>query len=161
MPLKRSSILLNQSGSALLIALVMMIVLTLIGLASSFTSTFDIKLSGNKRGTTDAFYAADSGIQSALSDLENFSLARYAANNKYENALNDGAKANSNPTSAYVVLLHDTTQTGAPRGSGYGTHVDFIHFLITATGQDQLEAGIIKSNCTVEEKVVRIIPGAE
>ncbi len=161
MTLKTSSLLLNQSGTALLVALVMMIVLTLIGLASIFTSTFDIKLSGNKRGTTDAFYAAESGIQATVADLENFSLTRYGANNKYENALNDGAKTNSNPTSAYVVLVHDTTQTGAPRGSGYGTHVDFIHFLVTATGQDQLDAGMIKSNCTVQEKVVRIIPSAE
>lgn len=161
MTLKSGSLLLNQSGTALLVAMVMMIVLTLIGLGSIFTSTFDIKLSGNKRGTTDAFYAADSGIQATLSDLENFSLARYAANNRYENALNDGTKTNSNPTNAYVVILHDTTRAGPPRGSGYGTHVDFMHFLVTATGQDQLDAATIKSTCVVEEKVVRIVPSAE
>lgn len=161
MKLKRGSILLNESGTALLVALVMMIVLTLIGLASIMASTFDIKLSGNKKGTTDAFYAADSGIQATLSDLENFNLARYAANNKYVDVLNDGLKANSNPTNAYVVLLHDTTLTGAPRGSGYGTHVDFTHFLVTSSGQDQVDAGLIKSRCTIEEKVVRIIPAAE
>jgi hypothetical protein len=112
---------------------------------------------------TDAFYAADSGIQSTLANLENFSLTRYAADNRYVNALNDtsAGKSNSNPTNAYIVLVHNTTQTGAPRGSGYGTHVDFLHFMVTATGQDQLEAGAVKSNCTIGEKVLRIIPAAE
>lgn len=38
----------NESGVALVIALVMMTVLTLIGLAASFTSTFEIMLSGEK-----------------------------------------------------------------------------------------------------------------
>ena len=53
----------NQSGVALVIALIMLIVMTLIGLASTFTSTFEIKLSGNKRSSTDAFFAADSGVE--------------------------------------------------------------------------------------------------
>ena len=161
MRLNRRGLLQKQSGTALVVALIMMVVLTLISLGTIFTSTFDIKLSGNKRGTTDAFYAADSGVQATVADLENFNLARYAANNRYVNALNDGSKANSNPTNAYVVLRHDTTQTGAPRGSGYGTHVGFLHFLVTATGEDQLDVGTVKSTCTVEEKVVRIIPSAE
>ena len=50
----------DQSGSALVIALVMIVVLTLIGLASTFTSTFETSLSGNKRLSTDAFYIAES-----------------------------------------------------------------------------------------------------
>ena len=49
----------DQSGVALVLALIMIVILTLIGLASTYTSTFEMKLSGNKRGTTDAFYAAD------------------------------------------------------------------------------------------------------
>jgi hypothetical protein len=49
----------DQTGAALVIALIMIIVLTLIGLASTFTSTFEISLSGNKRLSTDAFYEAE------------------------------------------------------------------------------------------------------
>jgi len=64
----------NESGAALVIALIMIIVLTLIGLASTFTSNFEIKLSGNKRGSTDAFYAADSGAQSVLVHIANFNV---------------------------------------------------------------------------------------
>jgi len=57
--------LMNQSGAALVIALIMIIVLTLIGLASIFTSTFEISLSGNKRTSTDAFYLAETRSNTA------------------------------------------------------------------------------------------------
>ncbi len=77
MNIKNSSILKNQSGAALVIALIMMIVLTLIGLASIFTSTFEIKISGNKRGSTDAFYSADSGVQVVMARVENFNINAY------------------------------------------------------------------------------------
>ncbi len=47
---KTTNILTNENGAALVIALMMMIMLTLVGLGSIFTSTFEVKLSGNKRG---------------------------------------------------------------------------------------------------------------
>lgn len=162
MDIKNNLILKNQSGAALVIALIMMIVLTLIGLASIFTSTFEIRISGNKRGSTNAFYGADSGVQVIMANIENFNLARYGTNHKYENAFNDATNVNPNPTNASIILYHDTSQSGAPRGSGMSaTHVSFIHFLITSTAQDQLDSSATKSSCTIEEKVVRFIPAAE
>jgi Tfp pilus assembly protein PilX len=60
--LKESKLILgNQSGAALVVALLMIVILSLIGIASSSNSTFEIRLSGNKRGSTDAFYTACSG----------------------------------------------------------------------------------------------------
>lgn len=56
----------DQAGAALVIALIMIVVLTLIGLASTFTSTFEISLSGNKRLSTDAFYDSET-VRSATS----------------------------------------------------------------------------------------------
>jgi len=150
----------NQSGVALVIALVMIIVLTLIGLASTLTSTFEVKLSGTKRGATNAFYAADSGVQVVVARIDNFDLPGKYVSNKY-NPFTDGA--NSNPTQAQVTIEHDTVQKGAPRGSGFGAtgSLGFEHYLIDSTGQDQIEANPLKSSCTVEQKVVRLVPGAE
>jgi type IV pilus assembly protein PilX len=74
----------DQSGVALVLALVMIVILTLIGLASTYTSTFEMKLSGNKRGTTDAFYAADSGVQVIVANVENFSLPGKYVDEKYD-----------------------------------------------------------------------------
>ncbi len=159
----KSSTLRDQSGAALVIALIMMILLTLVGLAANFSSTIEIMLSGHKRGSTDAFYAADSGVHATVASLENFNLARYGSSNRYVDALNDtsGGKIYSNPTNAYVVLVHDTTQSGCPRGSGFGQGeqgVDCLHFLVTSTARDQLDLSTGSSTSTIDQKVVRLVP---
>ena len=148
----------NESGAALVIALIMIIVMTLIVLASSFTSMFEIKLAGNKRGSTNAFFAADSGVQVVVSDSANFDLpGKYDVGNKYHYS-QDGA--NQNPTKADIIIYHNATQSGAPRGLGFSAtgNYEFVHYLIDSTGKDQVEKNPINSTCVIEEKVVRLVP---
>jgi len=146
----------DQSGFALVLALIMIVILTLIGLASTYTSIFEMKLSGNKRGTTDAFYAADSGIQVVVANVENFSLPGKYVDNKY-NPFTD--PKNPNPTKAKVLIQYDTTQEGSPRGSGFSAiSFEFRHFVIDSKGEDQMDAGLVKSASEIEEKVVRLVP---
>ena len=153
---KTTNILTNENGAALVIALMMMIMLTLIGLGSIFTSTFEVKLSGNKRGSTNAFYAADSGIQVIMANIDNFNLPGKYVDNKYDPFTDP---ANSNVTKAAVVITHIPDQHGSPRGSGFSaTHFEFIYYVIDSTGQDQIEFSPVKSACTVEQKVVRLVP---
>ena len=148
----------DQSGAALVIALIMMIVLTLIGLASTFSSTFEMKLSGNKRGSTDAFFAADSGVQVILANIQNFDLPERYADDKYD-PFTDSKNPNPNPMNAKATITHQSDHKGAPRGSGYSaTQFGFEHYLIQSTGQDQTDVGPAKSTCMVEEKVVRLVP---
>ncbi len=146
----------DQSGVALVLALVMIVILTLIGLASTYTSTFEMKLSGNKRGTTDAFYAADSGIQVVVANVDNFSLPGKYDDNKYDPFTDP---KNPNPTKAKVLIQYDTTQEGSPRGSGFSAiSFEFRHFVIDSKGQDQMDVGLVKSASEIEEKVVRLVP---
>jgi type IV pilus assembly protein PilX len=157
MMVKKKMILRDQSGVALVIALIMIIVLTLIGLASTFTSTFEIKLSGNKRGSTDAFYAADSGLQVTIGRIENFNLSQFNPITNRYNPFTD--QSNINPTNAVVTIVHDTTQNGPPRSLGSSAmKFDYEHFMIQSTGQDQTELSLIRSTTALEEKVVRLIP---
>ena len=79
MATKNKLCLQNQSGAALVIALMILVVLTVISLSSSITSITEIKLSGNKRGSTDAFYTADGGVQATIANLSNFSSSTYTA----------------------------------------------------------------------------------
>jgi len=156
MAIKTDTILKDQSGVALVIALIMMIVLTLIGLASTYTSIFEIKLSGNKRGSTDAFYAGDSGIQVVVANIQNFDLPGKYVDNKYDPFTDPN---NPNPTKAKVTINHDTTQSGSPRGIQMSaTNFGFEHYMIESTGSDQMELSPLKSTCTVQQKVVRIVP---
>jgi len=146
----------DQSGVALVLALVMIVILTLIGLASTYTSNFELKLSGNKRGTTDAFYAADSGIQVIVANVDNFSLPGKYVDNKYDPFTDAN---NPNPTKAKVVIQFDTAQEGSPRGSGFSAiSFEFKHFVIDSKGHDQLDLSIIKSAAEIEQKVVRLVP---
>jgi hypothetical protein len=147
----------DQSGVALVLALIMIVILTLIGLASTYTSIFEMKLSGNKRGTTDAFYAADSGIQVVVANVENFSLPGKYVDNKYDPFTDP---KNPNPTKAKVLIQYDTTQEGSPRGSGFSAiSFEFRHFVIDSRGEDQMEdLSLVKSASEIEEKVVRLVP---
>jgi PilX N-terminal len=146
----------DQSGVALVLALVMIVILTLIGLASTYTSTFEVKLSGNKRGTTDAFYAADSGVQVVVANVDNFSLPGKYVDNKYDPFTDPN---NPNPTKANVLIQYDTTQEGSPRGSGFSAiSFEYKHFLIDSKGQDQLDLSLVKSAAEIEQKVVRLVP---
>jgi hypothetical protein len=156
---KKGSYLKDQSGAVLVAALIMMIVFTLIGLAASFTSIFEIKLSGQKRGATDAFYSADSGVQVVLANINNFDLPGKYVNKKYD-PFSDNTNPNPNPTGAKININYDDTQAGAPRGSGFSAtgNFEFVHFVIESTGTDQIDTGSTPSSCTIQEKVVRLIP---
>jgi len=146
----------DQSGAALVIALIMLIMMTLMVLAASLTSHFEIKLAGNKRGSTNAFYSADSGIQVSLGRIENFNIPGQYVDNKY-NPFTDNN--NPNPTNASVNITFNQAQQGAPRGVGISAiNFEFNHYVIESTGKDQLEVSPIKSQCTIQENVVRLIP---
>jgi hypothetical protein len=162
METQKGDIFKNQSGAALVIALIMIIVMTLIVLAASFTSTFEIKLAGNKRSSTDAFYAADTGVQIVMAKVENFDLPGKYVGEKYNPfIITDPSNPdyNPNPTNAKAVVEHSVNQKGAPRGFGTSAiYVDFEHYLIESTGQDTMQLSPIKSTCTIQQKVVRIVP---
>jgi hypothetical protein len=154
----------DQSGIALVVALTMIIVLTVIVLAASLTSIFEIKLAGNKRGSTDAFFAADSGVQIVMAKVENFDLpGKYDVGDKYAYSKDPAVLAdlnNTNPTRADIIIYHDSMQTGCPRGLGFSAsgNYEFVHFIIESTGKDQIELSPIKSTTTIREKVVRLVP---
>jgi len=153
--MKVEKILRDQSGTVLVIALMMMVIFTLIVISASSTAIIESRLSGNKRMSTAAFYAADSGLHVAAANIDNFMPDEYV-NNKY-NIFTD--PANPNPTNAKVVIEHNATQQGAPRGTGMSAiNFEFKHFVIASTGQDSTEPGLSKPTCTVEEKVVRLVP---
>ena len=162
MSTKTKDILKNETGMALVIALLMMIVLTLIGLASVFTSSFELRLAGNKRGSTDAFYAADTGVHVSMANIRNFDLPGKFVDNKYDpftvTDLNS-PDYNPNPTKAQVVIEYREDEQGAPRGLGMSAaQVGYQHYLIDSTGYDQLDLSPFKSKCEINEKVLRIVP---
>jgi len=140
----------------LVLALMMTIVLTLIVITATETAVFETKLSGHKRAATTAFFAAESGVQAASANIANFNVTEKYVGNKYDPFTDPN---NLNPTNTKVVIELETSQNGPPRGTGMSAiNFEFEHFMIASTGQDQAESGLPKSTCTVEEKVIRLIP---
>jgi type IV pilus assembly protein PilX len=171
---KSNFILRNESGVALVVALLMIVILSLIGLASSSTSTFEIRLSGNKRGATDAFYTAEAGAQSVMANTGNFSTAYYAGvpdpNTLAVDLRNEWIDAKlttpslslpsgvSYPEAPQVTIYH-TTRSTPPKASGFSAiHFEFQNYIIDSIGRDQLDAGANRPNCEIREKVVRLVP---
>jgi len=170
---KSNLILRNESGVALVVALLMIVILSLIGLASSSTSTFEIKLSGNKRGATDAFYTADAGAQSVMANSGNFSTSYYGSFDlnslpvELRNELIDSRLTSpslslpsgvSYPEGPQVTIYH-TSKSSAPKASGFSA-INFLfeQYIIDSIGRDQLDASANRPNCEIREKVVRLIP---
>ena len=58
-----SSCINQQKGIALVIALVMLLVLTLVGLSAVSMTNFETNISGNQRVYNLAFYTADGGVE--------------------------------------------------------------------------------------------------
>jgi len=63
-------ILRNKSGVALVIALIMLLILTFIGISAISTTTFETNITGNERVGTDAFYASEAIFQVGLRQLD-------------------------------------------------------------------------------------------
>ncbi len=165
MAIKLNHLRKNQSGSALVIALIMMIVLTLIGLASMFTSTFEIKLSGNKRASTDSFYAAEGGVQATLANPANFTPSSYTlipnSGSLPEDLRNEPIdKRLTAPTLSLPpginfsdqprVAIYHLSRTGGEGTQGYT--VD--SYIIDSVGRDQIGSGVSRSTSEQREKWV-------
>jgi hypothetical protein len=66
-----ASICANEKGSALVLALLMLVLLTLMGISATTTSTVEIQMAGGEKFYELAFYSAESGWQRALNWLDN------------------------------------------------------------------------------------------
>ncbi len=168
---KANLVLRSESGAALVVALLMIVILSLIGIASSSNSTFEIRLSGNKRGATDAFFTADAGVKAIMGDVNNFACTDTNTAGVPTEIISEGFGGKQ--TSGFTFSLpagfsfadqptmnvYRTTQTKVPRGLGISAIAfQYNYYIIDSIGRDQMDLGTIKSNCEIREKIVRLIP---
>jgi Tfp pilus assembly protein PilX len=105
----------------------MLLVLTLIGISSISTTTFETSISGNERGRVDAFYVAEAGIHVGIDQIPNISAIQKTK-----------LKEDSHYWSGTV------NDKGAPKGlksfglhqmAGYDSAWAFKRFQINTTGE--------------------------
>ena len=112
-----------QAGAALIVALILLLVITMLGISAVSTSRLEILMAGNSQFSQQAFQAAESAIEAeiALGDLST-SLNRSSAYNYPNNA-------SANTQTNYVIA-------GEVPAGGYSLGASFkaYHFETDATG---------------------------
>ena len=115
----------DQKGVALVVALIMLLVLTLIGMSSISSSYYETKISGNDRFGTAAFYAAKGGVDVGINRLPDISV--YGPLPLGDATYRSGRMTPGSPQP--LIYL------GAMARSGYDAMWEFRRFQINATGQ--------------------------
>ena len=120
----------SQEGAALVIAVLILLILTVIGVYAVTTSTMDTKISGYHKWHVEAFYAADAGLDYALA--------------QYPFGILDSVNPTwtfDSTTSApkFGVTASWLCATPPPVGSGTGTRTGFMahHYRTDSVGRDQ------------------------
>ena len=122
------NILKEKKGVALVIALLMMLVLTLIGISSIGTTNFETSISGNERVRTDAFYAAEAGIQVGLNQLPDSTQAIARTKLKEDSYYWSGrAQDEASPKNLQGLGVHHR--------AGFDATWEFKRFQVNTTGK--------------------------
>ncbi len=120
----RNSSLENQNGVALVVALLMLLILTFIGLGSVSSTVFEAKISGNERSGSAAFYAASAGVQVGISRIPD--ITAYSGTLGSDGGYRSGRLTDSSPQSSQYL--------GIMLKPGFDTAWEFKRFQINATG---------------------------
>ncbi len=118
-------VLKDEKGVALVIALIMLLVLTLIGMASVSSSVFEAKISGNDRFGTAAFYAAKGGIDRGIAQLP--TITEYSGNIGSDETYRSGTLTPSSP--------QPQKSLGLTFKPGYDPAFEFKRFQVNAVGE--------------------------
>lgn len=133
----------HQSGTVLIMSLVILLILTILGITAMGTSSLEEKMSGNIQEGTHAFETAESGLNQAFNAPGALSLSGTTKNTfNYD-------------SNKYTAIVETTfKQFSAPkRGSGYGNNFNAANF-------DQNSTATTTSNAkaVVHQGVGLIVP---
>lgn len=122
----------NQAGAALIVGLVLLVVVTVLAISGMNTATTELAIARNDQNYENAFQAAETGLEFALSQV--------------------AFSADSSPaTLSHVIDTHDSVETvisfegstPPPAGGPAYSFGDFAayHFVATATAESKRDGG--------------------
>jgi PilX N-terminal len=125
-----------QRGAALVIASVILLIITLLGVLSLAAAALELRMSGNLQYQDRAFQAAEFAIEQALSS-ELLSTAITFSSPRTFPAPGAEALVPGSGTDTYAYRLYFDSSAGGtliPGGSASGTVLVAYHFVIVGTG---------------------------
>jgi len=144
------SYLKNERGIAALVAMLLVGMLTLIGLAALSTSDDEVQVAGNKWQETKAFYAAESGLDKAVSEL----MGHYDTANSVPGSMPHGAEDVNNCEVTYNTVDNGAaTQQVIAAGAQAGLHALAKTFSVSATATNTTDNASVTLRETFESAV--------
>jgi Tfp pilus assembly protein PilX len=116
----------NQRGVALVFALVVLLILTILGVSALRTSSLEQLMSGNTQEQTRALEAADSGLSHALHDIQNSTTSvdptSYVNNTQYTYQVQsvlgtEKSKATATANKPTLTQIGPAVRSNMPSGS--------------------------------------------
>lgn len=127
----------NEDGMAVLVALIMIGMMTLIGLAALSTSDDEVAISGNQMQETRAFYAAEAGLEKAAATLQ----VEFETTGVPPTTLPSGSDSVNNCSIAYTTADDGAAEVKTlTTGTLAGLHALVKSFTITSTGESSIDA---------------------
>jgi hypothetical protein len=141
----------NEKGMLLVICMILLLMLSLIGIAAITTSTSDMKVAGNELHSTGAFYSAEAGIERAAAEMVT----------SYETAGNPPSPL---PTGSYTEGTYQYTYNAVNDGSPFQTTLTdgayrglygvVRRFSITSTGRDNQNESSVTLRMSMQEALI-------
>jgi len=120
----------NQSGAALVVGLVLLVVVTVLAVSGMNTATTELAMARNDQNYENAFQAAETGLEQALAQGRFNTLA----------AVNLVQNVNANDSVSSNIAFEDSTLVPDKAFSlGVGSGIAAYHFIATATATSQRE----------------------
>lgn len=146
----------NEKGVALVMAMVMLVLMSILGALAISTSTTEIGISGNYKNSQVAFYTADAAIERAQTDSSIYSSIVPGTTDSWQNTASwsVGSGTSSGTISAGNVKVEYLTSGALPPGSGSDPEsFQAYYFLATVTA-----AGPNNSEYSAEAQMARVVP---
>lgn len=124
----------RQRGVALVIALIMLVILTLLAMSGMNTATTELLMAGNEQYRRNAAQTATAGIEQAISRIADTATSRTAAPTVTPPTLLPGAESDFYTTSTRFM----GDETGLPQSSA--DKFVGLHYMIESTGTSARDA---------------------
>jgi len=141
----------GQRGMVLIVCMILLLMLSLIGIASIMTSESDMQVAGNEVNQTGAFYTAEAGLEMAASEIKNSYVNTGAAPNPLPSGQLNLNKYSSNYQVADQGPAVMTTMTSGAYSGLYGLVKSFD---ISSTGSDNNDESSIVLQMGLQDALI-------
>lgn len=141
----------QQAGAALVVALILLVALTLMAIASMNTASLDLIMAGNEQYSSRAFVAAEAGIENAILAISTTTLDPKSL----PPATTPAAVGSGSDKYTYTISAPDggNVESSPPPGFSIG-NFGLIRYRVTSTGSS--ERGAVAVNI---QDVLVVSPG--